>query len=66
VNDDAGRRQDLGLSVLPPDAPEPAGHNCRDGWLPDVAGRAVPCLVCKPHLSRVRIPGGRTSWKAKR
>lgn len=28
-------------------------HDCRRGWLgEDDEGRPIPCLVCRPHLSR--------------
>ena len=64
-NDDADRRQDLGLPVLPFE-PEPEPHRCREGWLPDEDGLAVPCLQCKPHLRRDRTPDGRQSWRAVR
>lgn len=64
-NDDADRRQDLGLPWLPAE-PEPAAHNCRNGWLPDEDGRAVPCLRCKTHLHRERLPDGQTGWRAAR
>jgi hypothetical protein len=64
-NDDADRRQDLGLPWLPAE-PEPAAHRCRGGWLPDDAGRAVPCLRCKSHLRAAMLPDGRATWTATR
>lgn len=64
-NADPDRRQDLGLPWLPSD-PDPPPHNCRNGWLPDQDGCAVPCRRCKPHLRRERLPDGRTAWRATR
>lgn len=66
--DDPGRRQDLGLALLPFELePEAAVHSCRNGWLPDDAdGCAVPCLRCKPHLRRERRDSGKMSWRALR
>jgi hypothetical protein len=62
--DEAERRRDLGLPVLPvASAPSsPAGHSCRSGWRgEDLAGRPVPCLVCRPHLASAVAAGRRAA-----
>lgn len=59
MKQEADRRQDLGLSLLPL---EPEPHRCENGWLPDVDGCAMPCLKCKSHLHLVRSRDGRASW----
>lgn len=63
TSDDAARRQDLGLALLPLE-PETTRHSCQGGWLPDAGGCAVPCLRCKPHLRRVTQPDGTLAWRA--
>jgi hypothetical protein len=65
MNQEADRRQDLGLSLLPFE-PQPERHRCDNGWLPDLDGCAVPCRRCKPHLSREQLPNGQVSWRTAR
>lgn len=65
--EEAERRRDLGLPVLPADpAPRSAAHECSGGWLADDGGGCRPCLKCKPHLSPVDLGGGLTGWRVKR
>lgn len=41
----------------PLEEPAELEHRCTGGWLEDDhAGRARPCLVCRPHLARRRPP----------
>jgi len=47
------QRHDRTGELIGDEGPDPTHDDaCHDGWLPDdYAGRPVPCLVCKPHLS---------------
>jgi hypothetical protein len=36
---------------------QPHDPRCRRGWLgEDIDGRPVPCIICRPHLFRTKVP----------